>query len=76
MQSRRGVRRQLRSARRRRRLAEARAIPSAAFDEHVLLNGMAVDLPATELAKAAKLSFARKLYPSYRYRSRSTAAPA
>ena len=28
---------------------------------------MAVELPATELAKAAKLSFARKLYPSYRY---------
>ena len=28
---------------------------------------MAVELPATELARAAKLSFARKLYPSYRY---------
>ena len=33
----------------------------------MLLNGIAVELPATELAKAAKLSFARKLYPSYRY---------
>ncbi|HEX7223658.1 MAG TPA: S8 family serine peptidase, partial [Candidatus Limnocylindrales bacterium] len=46
-----------------------RAIPSARVHRNytVLLNGMAVDIPATELARAAKLSFARKLYPSYRY---------
>ena len=46
-----------------------RAIPSATVERNytMLLNGMAVELPATQLAKAAKLSFARKLYPSYRY---------
>lgn len=46
-----------------------RAIPSATVHRNytVLLNGMAVELPATELAKAARLSFAHKLYPSYRY---------
>lgn len=46
-----------------------RAIPEATVRRNytLLLNGMAVELPATELAKAAKLSFARKLYPSYRY---------
>ena len=46
-----------------------RAIPSATVQRNytLLLNGMAVELPTTQLAKAAKLSFARKLYPSYRY---------
>ena len=46
-----------------------RAIPEATVRRNytILLNGMAVDLPATELARAAKLSFAHKLYPSYRY---------
>jgi minor extracellular serine protease Vpr len=46
-----------------------RAIPQAKVRRNytILLNGMAVDLPATELGRAAKLSFARKLYPSYRY---------
>ena len=46
-----------------------RAIPEAKVRRNytILLNGMAVELPATELARAAKLSFARKLYPSYRY---------
>ena len=46
-----------------------RAIPEAEVRRNytILLNGMAVELPATELARAAKLSFARKLYPSYRY---------
>ena len=46
-----------------------RAIPSARVQRNytVLLNGIAVDIPTTELARAAKLSFARKLYPSYRY---------
>ena len=46
-----------------------RAIPEASIRRNytILLNGMAVELPATELARAAKLSFARKLYPSYRY---------
>ena len=46
-----------------------RAIPEATVHRNytILLNGMAVELPATELARAAKLSFTRKLYPSYRY---------
>ena len=46
-----------------------RAIPEATVRRNytILLNGMAVELPATELARAAKLSFARKLYPSYRF---------
>ncbi|MBA3475713.1 MAG: S8 family serine peptidase, partial [Actinobacteria bacterium] len=46
-----------------------RAIPEAKVQRSytILLNGLAVELPATELAKAAKLSFARGLYPSYRY---------
>ena len=46
-----------------------RAIPAATVKRNytLLLNGIAVELPATELAKAAKLSFTRKLYPSYRY---------
>lgn len=46
-----------------------RAIPEAKVHRNytVLLNGIAVELPATELARAAKLSFAKKLYPSYRY---------
>ena len=47
----------------------ARAIPSATVKRSytLLLNGLAVELPSTQLAKAAKLGFARKLYPSYRY---------
>ena len=46
-----------------------RVIPTAEVQRSytVLLNGMAVELPAKALPKAAKLSFARKLYPSYRY---------
>ncbi|HUQ22932.1 MAG TPA: S8 family serine peptidase [Gaiellaceae bacterium] len=46
-----------------------RAIPEAKVERSftILLNGMAVNLPTTELARAAKLSFTRKLYPSYRY---------
>ena len=46
-----------------------RAIPEAKVRRSytILLNGLAVELPATELARAAKLSFARKLYPSFRY---------
>ena len=46
-----------------------RAIPEAKIRRNytLLLNGMAVELPATELARATRLSFARKLYPSYRY---------
>lgn len=59
----------LRSAQRRAAVALRRAIPSATVERNytLLLNGMAVELPATELAKAAKLSVTRKLYPSYRY---------
>ena len=46
-----------------------RAIPTATVERNytLLLNGMAVELPVTQLAKAAKLSFTHKLYPSYRY---------
>jgi minor extracellular serine protease Vpr len=46
-----------------------RAIPAASVRRNytILLNGIAVELPATELARATKLSFVRKLYPSYRY---------
>jgi subtilisin family serine protease len=46
-----------------------RAIPTASVERNytLLLNGMAVELPVTQLAKAAKLSFTHKLYPSYRY---------
>ncbi len=46
-----------------------RAIPEARVTRSytLLLNGLAVELPATELARAAKLGFARKVYPSYRY---------
>ena len=46
-----------------------RAIPQASVERNytLLLNGMAVELPATELARAAKLPFAHKLYPSLRY---------
>jgi len=46
-----------------------RAVPEARVRRNytILLNGMAVELPATELARAVKLSFVRKLYPSYRY---------
>ena len=52
-----------------RRATLKRAIPEATVRRNytVLLNGMAVELPATQLATAAKLSFARKLYPSFRY---------
>ncbi len=46
-----------------------RAIPTATVERNytLLLNGMAVEVPVTQLAKAAKLSFTHKLYPSYRY---------
>jgi minor extracellular serine protease Vpr len=46
-----------------------RAIPSATVHRNytVLLNGMAVELPARELPKAARLGVTRKLYPSLRY---------
>jgi minor extracellular serine protease Vpr len=59
----------LQRAQQRAAVALKRAVPSAAVKRNytLLLNGMAVELPATQLAKAARLSFARKLYPSYRY---------
>ena len=46
-----------------------REIPSATVGRHytLLLNGMAVELPAKKLADLARLGFARKLYPSLRY---------
>ncbi len=46
-----------------------RAIPAAKVQRNytVLLNGIAVELPVTALPRAAKLSFARKVYASYRY---------
>ena len=42
-----------------------RAIPAATVRRNytILLNGMAVELPATELARAAKLSFAAQALP-------------
>ncbi len=50
-------------------VALRRAIPSATVQRHytLLLNGMAVDIPAKQLARAAGLSFTHKLYPSLRY---------
>jgi minor extracellular serine protease Vpr len=58
--------------RRAQRVASAalrRAIPSATVERNytLLLNGMAVELPARKLPAAAKLPFAHRLYPSYRY---------
>jgi minor extracellular serine protease Vpr len=55
-----------------------RAIPSASVRRNymLLLNGMAVELPATQLAKAARLSFTRTLYPSYRYTLALNRSPA
>jgi len=46
-----------------------RAIPKADVTRNytVLLNGMAVELPAKSLPKLAGLSFTHKLYPSFRY---------
>jgi minor extracellular serine protease Vpr len=46
-----------------------RAIPRAEVHRNytVLLNGMAVELPAKSLPTLAGLSFSRKLYPSYRF---------
>ena len=46
-----------------------RAIPAAKVRRNytVLLNGMAVELPVTQLSVAARLSFARKIYPNLRF---------
>jgi subtilisin family serine protease len=55
-----------------------RAIPSAQVRRNytVILNGMAVELPATQMAKAARLSFTHRLYPSYRYTLALNRSPA
>ena len=60
---------QLRAAQARAETALKRAIPSARVTRNytVLLNGMAVELPAKRLAAAVRLPFARKVYPSLRY---------
>ena len=57
------------AAQKRAEVALHRAIPSATVSRHytLLLNGMAVEIPARELPAAAGLSFARRLYPSLRY---------
>ena len=59
----------LRSAQARAAATLKRAIPSARVTRSytVLLNGIAVDLPARQLATAVKLPFARNVYPSLRY---------
>ena len=46
-----------------------RAIPTAKVHRNytVLVNGMAVELPAKKLAVAARLSFAHRVYPNLRY---------
>ena len=68
----------LRSAQRRAAVSLKRAIPSAAVKRNytVLLNGMAVDLPATELAKAASSPSRASSARATATRSRSTAAQA
>ncbi len=60
---------QLRAAQTRAEATLKRAIPTARVLRNytLLLNGMAVELPARKLAAAVKLSFAHKLYPSLRY---------
>ena len=60
---------QLRAAQARAETALERAIPSARVTRNytLLLNGMAVELPAKSLATAMRLPFARKVYPSLRY---------
>ena len=57
------------SAQKRAETALRQAIPSARVSRHytLLLNGMAVEIPAKKLPTAAGLSFAHKLYPSLRY---------
>ena len=57
------------AAQKRAEAALRRAIPTATVTRSytLLLNGMAVELPAKKLPAAAKLSFAHKLYPSLRY---------
>jgi hypothetical protein len=57
------------AAQQRATVALKRAIPSATVSRHytLLLNGMAVEIPVKKLPVAARLSFARKVYPSLRY---------
>ncbi len=57
------------AAQRRAEASLRRAIPTATVGRHytLLLNGMAVELPAKQLPAAAGLPFVRKLYPSLRY---------
>ena len=60
---------QLRAAQARAEATLKRAIPSARVTRNytLLLNGMAVELPAKQLGAAVKLPFARTVYPSLRY---------
>jgi minor extracellular serine protease Vpr len=68
---------QLRAAQRRAEATLKREIPSAKVTRNytLLLNGMAVELPAKRLADAVKLSFARKVYPSLRYTLATNRSP-
>ena len=68
---------QLRSAQKRAEVTLKRAIPSAEVKRSytLLLNGLAVELPAKSLAKAVKLSFAHKVYPSLRYTLATNRSP-
>ena len=60
---------QLRAVQARAEATLKRAIPSARVTRNytLLLNGMAVELPAKQLATAVRLPFASKVYPSLRY---------
>ena len=60
---------QLVAEQRRAAVALRHAIPSATIERRytLLLNGLAVELPAKQLPGLARLGFAHKLYPSLRY---------
>ncbi len=55
-----------------------RAIPSARIRHRyqVILDGFAVELPATKLPTLARLTSVTKIYPSYRYRLKMNRSPA
>jgi subtilisin family serine protease len=55
-----------------------RAIPSAQVSRRyqVVLNGLAVDLPARRLPDLARLSFVERIYPSVRYHRHLNESPA
>ncbi|HWG54881.1 MAG TPA: S8 family serine peptidase [Gaiellaceae bacterium] len=65
----RSYRAQLLRAQARAEAALKRAVPEASVTRSytLLLNGLAVELPASKLPRVARLGIARKLYPSLRY---------